>query len=101
LVSRVGCDHSEKGGSSHAVRQHLVHVRMLEEAEAGATVLGRKMGRPEARLLDLLLDRLAQRARIAALLIGRAVTPSGPKLALVGQDLTVHDLRGESTDFVD
>src|SRR5208282_6898410 len=101
LVSRVGCDHSEKGGSSHAVGQHLVHVRMLEEAEAGATILGRKMGRPEARVLDLLLDRLPQRARVAALLIGRAIAPSGPKLVLVGQYLTVYDLRGEGTDLVD
>src|ERR1019366_2666761 len=99
--ARVGRDHAEQRRRSHTVGQHLVHVRMLEKAQAGATILGRKMWRPEARLLYLVLDRLPHLPSAAPLLLRRAVAPARPQLALVGHDIAVDDLRRERADLVD
>src|SRR5215469_11609904 len=101
LVSRVGRDHAEQRRRPHAVGEHLIHIRVLQEIETGATVLGRQMGRPKARLFYFLLDRLAQRPRFAALLIGGAIAVAGPELALVGQDVAVDDLCGQRANFID
>src|SRR5208282_3895493 len=46
-------------------------------------------------------DRLPQLESAAPILRGRAVPPSRPELALVGQDIAVDDLRRERADIVD
>ncbi len=101
LVARVGGDHPEQRGGAHRVGEHLVHVGVLEEVEATSAELLRQMGSPEARLLDLGLDALAQVVGVLAR-AGRGIGAAAhPELVLVGEDLVVHDARGLHPDLVD
>jgi hypothetical protein len=101
LISGVGRHHAEERRRAQAVGQHLVHVGVLEEAQAAAAVLLREMRRPQARLLHLGPDVRAQLARRLAITVADAFATPGPEPVLVRQDLAVHDLRGEVPNLVD
>ena len=102
LVAGVGGDHAEQRRRADGVGQHLVHVGVLEEVEAGAAVLLREVGRPQAGLLDPLLDLLAELAAFLAFLFGGvAVAPQAPDPGLVGEDALVDDVGGLPAQLVD
>jgi hypothetical protein len=99
LVAGVRRHHAEQRRRAQAVGEDLVHVGVLEEREPGPAVLRRQVRCPQAGLLHLRLDRLAQLVGRAPLGIRRAAAAAAPQCALVGQDVAVDDARRELADL--
>ena len=101
LIARVRGDNPEERGRPDGVREHLVHVGVLEKVQPAATVFVGKMRRPESRLLDLGLDLLAQVSRVLDILFAEVIAPEEPEAVFVGKDFAVDDLGGQETDLID
>jgi len=94
LVTGVRRNDPEQRRCANRVGQHLVHVGVLQEVEAGAAVLLRQVRRPEPGLPHLVLDLLPQLARLGGIaILETSVGPPAPELVLVREDLLVDDLR--------